>query len=205
MNPESPVELDAVESEDLVRRVRAGDDGASRRLVEHLGPAVRAIVCSHLPRRELEEDLVQEVFVKLFQKLDQYEARPGVPFRHWASRLAVRTCLDALRSERRRPEWRMGDLAEGERVWAEFLMEGGMGVTDGASADADAALLLDRLLGLLPPPDRLVIRWLDLESRSVAEIAALTGWSRPLVKVRAFRARHRLKRLAKERFKNERI
>src|SRR5215207_5313103 len=92
-------------------RVRAGDEDAARELVEHLYPKVIRIVRSHLPRRMAEEDLAQEIFLKMFIRLDQYEARNGKPFDHWIARLAVRTCFDALRSERRRPELRFSDLA----------------------------------------------------------------------------------------------
>ena len=66
-----------------------------------------------------------------------------------------------------------------------------------ADSEADAAReLVDRLLAELSPDDRLVLTLLDLEQRSTAEIAQLTGWSRTLVKVRAFRARRRLRVVA---------
>ena len=55
--------------------------------------------------------------------------------------------------------------------------------------------LVGRLLGQLNPADRAVVQLLDLEGKSVAEVSALTGWSRPLVKVRAFRARRKLRKL----------
>ena len=45
------------------------------------------------------------------------------------------------------------------------------------------------------PPARLIITLLEIEDRSVKEIAALTGWSVPLVKVRAFRARAEMKKV----------
>src|SRR6186713_2421515 len=102
-------------------RVRAGDDAAAREMVEHLYPMVIRIVRSHLPRRTAEEDLAQEIFLKMFTRLAQYEARDGKPFDHWLARLAVRTCLDALRAERRRPEWRMSELSEGERAWLDYF------------------------------------------------------------------------------------
>ena len=53
------------------------------------------------------------------------------------------------------------------------------------------------LLDALPPPDRALLTWLHLEDRSVEEIAALTGWSRTAIKVRAFRARRRLRGAAR--------
>ena len=174
--------------------VRQHDQEAARVLVEQLYPQVIRIVRSHLPRRMAEEDLAQEIFVKLFDRLPQYVARPGVPFEHWLSRLAVRTCLDALRAERRRPEWRHADLSEDELAWLEHLVS-----DDAAPPDASAAgarELVQKLLGQLSAPDRLVITLLDLEQKSVKDISALTGWSVTLVKVRAFRARRKLRRLA---------
>ncbi len=179
----------------LLTRVREQDEDAARALVERLYPLVIRIVRSHLPRRTLEEDLAQEVFVKLFSRLDQYADRAGIPFEHWVSRLAVRTCLDALRAERRRPEWRWGDLSEEEAAWLEFMLADTAALPDTAAASARE--VLEKLLAQLPPDDRLVLMLLDLEQRSVKEIAQLTGWSGALVKVRAFRARHKLRKLAK--------
>ena len=174
--------------------VRQHDQEAARVLVEQLYPQVIRIVRSHLPRRMAEEDLAQEIFVKLFDRLPQYVARPGVPFEHWLSRLAVRTCLDALRAERRRPEWRHADLSEDELAWLEHLVSDDAAPPDGSAAGARE--LVQKLLRQLSAPDRLVITLLDLEQKSVKEISRLTGWSVPLVKVRAFRARHKLRWLA---------
>jgi RNA polymerase sigma-70 factor (ECF subfamily) len=153
------------------------------------------IVRSHLPRRMAEEDLAQEIFTKLFSRLEQYETRAGVPFEHWVSRLSVRTCLDALRAERRRPELRWSDLSEEETAWLDFM------VAETAAPPESEALgareIVEKLLAQLSPPDRLVISLLDLQQRSVKEISLLTGWSVPLVKVRAFRARRKLRVLAR--------
>ncbi len=63
---------------------------------------------------------------------------------------------------------------------------------------------MERVLEQLSPPARLVITLLEIEDRSVKEIAQLTGWSVPLVKVRAFRARAEMKKclakLAKDKY-----
>ncbi len=177
-----------------VERVRQGDPEAARSLVAALQPQVLRIVRSHLPVRAAEEDLVQDIFVKLFTRLDQYQARGGVPFEHWVSRLAVRTCLDALRAERRRPELRWSDLPEEQSAWLDFMLVDQAAPPD--TAPASARELLEKLLAQLSPDDRLVISLLDLEEKSVKEIAQLTGWSTTLVKVRAFRARRKLRKLA---------
>src|SRR3954468_5844606 len=91
---------------------RQREQQAARELVEHLYPLVIRIVRSHLPRRVPEEDLAQEVFMKMFTRIDQYKGE--VPFTHWVSRIAVTTCIDHLRAQKRRPEFRWADLSENE-------------------------------------------------------------------------------------------
>ncbi len=181
---------------DCLQRVRAGDMASAHALIGHLHPLVRRMVRNHLPRRESEEDLMQDVFLKLLQKLDSYEERQGIPFEHWVSRLTVRTCLDALRAEKARPEWRMADLSEGETEWLDYLLN--RQATAPSDHAADAGAVVTRLLALLSPPDRLVLTLLDLEERSTQEIAQMTGWTRPMVKMRAMRARHKLRLIARE-------
>lgn len=186
--------LGEIDSRTSLQRIREGDSDAAKALIEALYPLVIRIVRSHLPRRMSEEDLAQEIFVKALSKLDQYEERRGIPLEHWISRLAVRTCLDALRAERRRPEVRMADLSEDEAAWLEFVVRD-KSAPPHSSAES-ARELLEKLLAQLPPEDRMVIMMLDLEERSVKEIATITGWNISLVKVRAFRARQKLRKLA---------
>jgi RNA polymerase sigma-70 factor (ECF subfamily) len=187
--------------QDCLSRVRSGDLAAANSLILHLAPLVQRLVRNHLPRRESEEDLMQDVFLKLLQKLDSYQERAGIPFEHWVSRLTVRTCLDALRAEKARPEWRFTDLNAGEAEWLDFLMKGQSTAPTSPSVDAKAVVM--RLLAQLSPPDRLVLTLLDLEERSTQEIAQITGWTRPMVKMRAMRARHKLRQIARERMKED--
>lgn len=175
----------------LVARVReARDEEAARRLVEALHPLVLRIVRGHLPRRSAEEDLAQEVFMKVFARIDQW--RGPMPFEHWVSRVAVTTCLDALRHQKRRPELRWADLSEQE---AEVLNQVLHDDSQDRSADTVSAReLAGKLLETLNPADRLVLTMMDMEGRSVADVKAATGWSATLVKVRAFRARRKLRK-----------
>jgi RNA polymerase sigma-70 factor (ECF subfamily) len=187
--------------QDCLSRVRRGDLAAANSLILHLAPLVQRLVRNHLPRRESEEDLMQDVFLKLLQKLDSYQERAGIPFEHWVSRLTVRTCLDALRAEKARPEWRFSDLNAGEAEWLDFLMKGQSTAPTRHSLEAKS--VVTRLLAQLSPPDRLVLTFLDLEERSTQEIAQITGWTRPMVKMRAMRARHKLRQIAKELMKED--
>lgn len=182
---------DALDVPACLDRVRQQDAAAARELVDHFYPLVIKIVRSHRPRRVAEEDLAQEIYLKMFTRLEQYRGRDGVPFEHWLARLAVTTCLDALRAEKRRPEWRWADLGDGEREWLEFFIGETPAVTP--SDALGVREVIEKLLALLSAEDRLVITLLDLEERSVSEISRMTGWSISLVKVRAFRARRKLR------------
>jgi RNA polymerase sigma-70 factor (ECF subfamily) len=169
---------------------RDGDEDAARALVQHLYPLVLKIVRGHLPKRMDEEDLAQMIFVKMFNHLTQYKG--AVPFEHWVSRIAVNTCLNQLRAENIRPELRWADLKEAEAEVLERVL-----TTSQEPGPADQLAsrdLVEKLLATLAPADRTVITMLELEDRSIEEIRAVTGWSASLIKVRAFRARHKLKK-----------
>lgn len=179
-----------------VARVRSGDPAAARELVERCDGLVAKIVRAYLPRDADRDACRQEAFVRAFAKLDDYRA--DAPWEHWLSRIAVNACLDALRARRRRRELRWADLGEAEAAAV------GAASAEPTGPDAVAARdTIDKLLECLEPEDALIVRMLDVEERSTEEIAALLGRSRTLVKVRAFRARRKLRdvvsRLLRER------
>lgn len=175
-------------------QAREGDQAACRDLVNHLYPLVIKIVRSHLPRRSAEEDLAQDIFIKMFSRMHQYQGT--VPFPHWVSRIAVTTCIDQLRSQKRRPEYRMADFTEEEAKMLENVSHPGEG-TDPVDA-LSARELVGKMLATLNPKDRTILTLLDLERRSLAEIASMTGWSITMIKVRAFRARKKLQKSFQE-------
>ena len=183
-----------------LERVRQSDEEAARALVRELFPLVMKIVRSHLPRRTDEEDLAQMVFAKIFARLGQYLG--AVPFEHWVSRVAVNTCLNQLRAEKCRPELRWADLNPEEAETLEKVVARAKG-PDPAEHLA-ARELAHKMLETLSPKDRLILTMLDLEERSVEEIRELTGWNASLIKVRAFRARVKLRKQFARMLKEER-
>lgn len=172
----------------LITRTRNYDEAAAKDLVEHLYPVVIRIVRNHLPRRESEEDLSQEIFLKIFAKLNQYRA--DMPFEHWVSRISVNTCIDHLRKQRNRPEYRWSDFSEEQQAILNNLNENASDPPH--ESPEESRELLERLLLILKPEERLVVRLLYLEEKSVAEICDLTGWKSSKIKVKAFRARQKL-------------
>lgn len=176
-------------SVDRLQEIRSGDEEAARELVEILYPMVIRIVRAHLPRRAAEEDLAQEVFVKMFHHLDQYQG--VVPFAHWVSRIAVNHCHNAIRAQIARPEWRMSDLSDDADQLLDHLNRHAS-PDPVASEGMEATELVERLLAELEPRDRALLRWMEMEDWTIDEIAQHTGWSSTLIRVRAFRARRKL-------------
>ena len=181
--------MDDLDAGALVEAALRNDDEAARELVRRLYPLVAKLVRAHRPRRTAEEDLCQMIFIKVFQKLSQFSG--NVPLEHWVSRIAVNTCLNQIEAEKARPELRYADLSEEEQAVVENL------ATSARELAPDERLasrqLVEHLLGLLKPVERLAIDLLYLQGRSVEEIRKITGWSVALIKVRAFRARQKMK------------
>lgn len=175
---------------DLIAAVLGGDVASFEPLVEKYSPRIFAMARRYARREDEIEDVVQEIWSKAYQRLGTF--RGEAPFEHWLMRLAVRTCYDFLRGHQRNRESSFTELTDDENEWLDRFVA----APEQASDDADAAReLVGRILEELPPDARLVITLLEIEDRSVKEIASLTGWSPSLVKVRAFRARARMKRI----------
>src|SRR5213082_330379 len=173
----------------LVQAALRHDNEAARQLVRRLYPLVAKMVRSHRPRRTSEEDLCQMIFIKVFQKLSQFSGK--VPLEHWVWRITVNTCLSQIEAEKVRPELRHADLSEEEQAVVENLASS----SDELEPDRQLASrqLVDHLLQLLKPVERLVIDLLYLQGRSVEEIHKITGLGTAAIKVRAFRARQKMK------------
>jgi RNA polymerase sigma-70 factor (ECF subfamily) len=163
----------------LVAASRKGDADAFAYLVRLHERRVFRLVGRFFRRREDVEELAQETFLTAWRRLETY--RSEAPFEHWLTRVCLRCCYHALR---RRKTWEERTTLEHEPA--------------AASANPDAALLVERLLRELRPEDRFILLMLEGEGRSVAEIADRLGWTRINVKVRAYRARRKLRALLEQ-------
>ena len=169
--------------------VKQGDEPAARRLVDVLYPQVIRIVRSHLPNRSDDDDDVQEVFMKVFTKIDQYRTQQDV-FDHWVARIAVNHCRDRLRSLRSRRVISYAELDADEATFVSQMLQEDSKPEPARTEETLA--VLEKLLSGLNERERIVIRLLDLEQRPVREVAEVTGWGESKVKVTAMRARRRL-------------
>jgi RNA polymerase sigma-70 factor, ECF subfamily len=168
--------------ESLVRACLGGDESAFAELISRHKSRVFG-TCGRFARDAQQlDDLAQEVFLRVWRKMKSF--RGDAPFEHWLARLTVSACYDFLRRERRHRDAVSLD---------ELTVEMRDGHVDGAIAARSARELVNWAMRQLNADEQLIITLLELEERPVREIAALTGWSESNVKVRAFRARARLK------------
>lgn len=138
------------------------------------------------------EEAAQEVFLKAYTQLGSYEGRGSME--GWLTKIATNTCLNIVRGEKRRPEQIVSDLTENENEWLdEKLSTAASEQHRSAERDLIAADLADRVLGVLSPEDRLALTMIDGDDATIKEVAEMTGWSESKVKVRAFRARRRVR------------
>jgi RNA polymerase sigma-70 factor (ECF subfamily) len=176
---------------ELVRRAPR-DESAFAEIVRRYSPRVFRVASRFFRRREQVEEAAQEIFLKAFTQLENFEGRGSLE--GWLTRIATNTCLNLLRSAKRRPETTLSDLTEDEGAWldehaADAALERQRSVED----EFVAADLAERVLETLSPDDRLVLTLVDGEETPVKEVAEMTGWSESKVKVRAFRARRRMR------------
>lgn len=171
---------------ELLERIRNGATDDFKEIVQRHQSRVFAILHRYERDAQKVEDLAQETFVKVWRALDQFDGR--APLEHWLSRIATRVALDHLRKEkRRRNEIGLPELGADALDWLR---------NDDEKNELDARAageILELALRELSPADRVVITMQEIEGRSVKEICAATGSSGVAVRVRALRARAKLR------------
>jgi len=171
---------------------REGDESAFAEIMRRYSPRVFRVASRFFRQRSLVEDAAQEIFLKTFSELGSYEGRGSME--GWLTRIATNTCLNLLRSSKRRPELTVSDLTEDESAWLDNkLAEAASERHQSIERSLVAADLAGRVLQGLAPDDQLVLTMIDGEDASVKDVAELTGWSESKVKVQAFRARRRMR------------
>ena len=173
-----------------IDRVLQGDIDRFADLIARHRHHVLKIVQGHVPSDRVEE-VAHDVFVHAYRSLPQYSGQ--VPFEHWLSRLAVRTCYDFWRMSRR-ADVPVSALTEDQAGWLDRALAAESDEQFREEADRRESLeVLEWALAQLSPEHRLVLTLVSLEGRPLREAADLLGWSVVNVKVRCYRARKALR------------
>jgi len=183
------------EDGELVKHVLAGDDTAFAVLVERYRARVFS-TASRFARNGSElDDLAQDIFIRIWKGLKTYRA--DAPFEHWLMTVTVRTCYDFLRKNRKRREREV--LVDEMPSTTSSISGDGMFSSEAPDEkqrrQREAWEVVQGLMEKLNEKERLVITLMELEEKSVKEVAGLTGWSESNVKVRAYRARNKMREI----------
>ena len=186
----------ANQDDELVEAVLRGQAHCFEPLVEKHFSRVARIARHFFRSTELTEDIIQDTFAKAYFSLHTY--RQGASFEHWLARIAVNNCYDELRRKKKRNEVLIGDMAEEDASWLDNKMvESYAGLNLTPEDEQIASGVTERLLADLAAEERVILTLLHIRDYSVKEIAQMLSWSEAKVKIRAFRARHSLRRALK--------
>jgi RNA polymerase sigma-70 factor (ECF subfamily) len=176
----------------LIENALAGNETAFENLMIRHTHAVRVLIARYFRNRWQVDDLAQETFVRAFFALRDY--RREAPFVFWLKQIAVRLCLDEVRNRR------TGKLAFESMNSAEEKEINGalLSTKEELESRLQARLLVEKILAMLNPLDRMILVLMDAEGYDTNEVARLTRLTRANVKIRAFRLRRRLRAMLQQ-------
>jgi RNA polymerase sigma-70 factor, ECF subfamily len=186
----TPVEGGTVDDPDAVwaARARDGDRAAMEILVERHQAGVARLLWRFVRTQADLDDLVQETFFRMVRGLPNWKAQQ--PFGHWLLRIATNTGRDYFRRQTVRRRWLVEPTASPHDASPLEAVDPAIDPAARAVANEVKAMLEQ-----LPPDDRTLLTLHHLEGWGLAQIAGQFGWTLTATKLRAWRARHRLRSL----------
>jgi RNA polymerase sigma-70 factor (ECF subfamily) len=196
---------DEPSDEALVAAAQAGRGADLDRLLRRHHPELSRLLWRFARNSADLDDLVQETFLRVLRALPRW--RPDQPFLHWLRRIAVNVGRDHYRREATRRRWTAEPLrpADDHQDAADAASAPALEAVDSAPDPAARAAAdeIKATLARLPPDDRTLLTLHHLEGWDFATIGRHFGWPAPLARLRAFRARRRLRALLENPFSNE--
>jgi RNA polymerase sigma-70 factor (ECF subfamily) len=173
---------------EVIAQARSGDPAAFNELVRAYRKRILGTVFRLIGRQEDVEDVGQEVFLRLYNSLDQLRA-PEV-FEPWLYRLTVNAAYDYLRRQKRQPESRMADLSEEQVMLADAAASGRLALEE--KEKTQIRELVGTLLDHVSEEDRILLTLKEVEGLSLKELEQVYQVNENALKVRLFRARQRV-------------
>jgi len=183
-------ELEDHDTEDI-RATLNGDKTAYANIVGRYQKYVFAQMRNFTRNYAEQEELVQEVFVEVFKSLRKF--RNDAPLLHWIRKIATRVGYHFWKKKKRQENLRMA--IEQQKLDCETNPDD--------MSPSEAGERLHNILAKLPPEERLILTMLYLEDSSILEVAEIMGWSPNNVRVKAHRARMKLKQIFEENLTGE--
>jgi len=166
---------------ELVARGRDGDLGAMESLYETFKRPVFGLVYRHTQNRAVSEDLLQDVFLKVFSNMGT--VRDAATFPGWVFRIAINTCYSYLRQKR----------SQGDRLVPLDDLGGNVEDRTTEAVEQDLRVPLEQAIQTLAPRLKSVFVLHDVQGFKHEEIARVLGCSVGTSKSQLFKARIRLR------------
>jgi RNA polymerase sigma-70 factor, ECF subfamily len=177
----------------LIRRAQAADEMAFREIVERFQTKVFSIIYGILRNHNDAEDIAQQVFTKVYFSIKSFDFRSSLLT--WIYKITVNECYDYLRKKKVRKLVYESDFTEEDALRMENSepARDQKPAIDVSLAQRDLAL---KLLAKLPVEERNLLLLKEVEGHSVEELSAMTGINENTIKVKLFRARQKLLKVA---------
>lgn len=172
----------------VAERARGGDRDAMESLVLRHQRAVARLLWRFARNQADLDDLVQETFLRMVRGLPDWKA--DQPFAHWLLRIATNAGRDYFRRQSVRRRWLVEPDAAARDEPAPDAIDPAIDPAVRAAANE-----VKTFLAQLPADDRALLTLHHLEGLGLAQIAGRFGWTLTATKLRAWRARRRLRAL----------
>jgi RNA polymerase sigma-70 factor, ECF subfamily len=194
MTADVDTQLNQTSDDFIVAEILSGNAAAFEELVARFRRRVFAIARHFFRQAETVEDIAQETFTKVYFALPGFQK--GASLEYWVARIAMNNCYDELRRRKAKGELTVSDMTEDEVSWvdgklAKFSIKKHQRLLEAEVASE----VVQKLLSKMTPEDRTILVLLHAEEYSVSEIAKILSWTEAKVKIRAFRARHAMRKM----------
>lgn len=174
----------------VIGDILSGNINSFEILIDRYQDHVARIVGNHVPRDSWAE-VAHDTFIQAYQSLKSFKGTS--PFKHWLSKIAVRCCHDFWRDYYKRNKQLACPLPDDcSGLVSHLLLDQSL---EQEKDRIEARDLLQWALGQLSAAERTVLTMTYLNEYSLAESAKLLGWSIARVKIQAYRARRKLRKI----------
>ncbi len=181
---------------EIVKAILQGDIERYSELLDKYQGAIYAIVARRIPVTEVPA-VAHEVFVQAYKSLSGYSGK--AQFGNWVSRIAVRTCCSYWRKKNRDRNRHVSiDADEGKTTQITATAANSASAVTNNLEQRETREILNKVLDRLSAEDRTLIESVYFDGMPLKEVAEAMNWSVVTTKVRAFRARRKMKRLLEE-------
>ena len=181
-----------MDDRDIILKILDGEINQFELLIEKYRRKVFSIVCKRVPNRD-QELVAQDIFIKAFSSLSTFKST--MPFENWLATIAVRTCYDYWRSAHRSKQIEIVTSDNKHENWLKSVHNAhSLEQFNREVSKQETLEVLTSVMKKLSPEDRLLIDLIYFENWKLKEAAEILNWKLEKTKVRAMRARKKLRK-----------